>query len=452
MLWLCAVLPADSTQRLVFAAAKTTDAQAAAAVLKEAYGRLGIDIEVNYLPGHTALLQANSGMFDGDAQRISGLERKYHNLTQLSIPVNYVQAAAFSKRRDVTVAGWYSLRPYRIGIVSGIRFAEDGTRGMDVRVADSYSDLLAWVETDEIDFAIMPLTHGLVTLQALDDSHIQQAGVVLETLFLYHYINKKHQELVPRLEKVLSRMLDDRTTKRIRDDLYSSLLDMEVADLDHGGTPPGSSATSSRSTAHQQGSQSQQGVTKRLKFSTSSESQEAEAAAAVLREAYRRLGYEIELRGYEGHSGLSQANAGLVDGELMRIDGLSRRYDNLVQIPIPLNYAPMVAFAGEADLNVRGWNSLQPYRIGIVKGVLLSEQGTRGMETRSADSFDQLVRWLAKGEIDFAVTLRASGLKTLQDYPESGVRELPGVLETIFLYHYLHSNTCIQKTRTSYLV
>ncbi len=440
MLWLCAVLPADSTQRLVFAAAQTTDAYAAAAVLEEAYGRLGIDIEVDYLPGLTALTQANAGMYDGDVQRVAGLERQYHNLAQLSIPVNYLHGAAFSKRRDVVVAGWYSLRPYRIGIVSGIKFAEAGTRGMDVRVGDSYVDLLAWVEADQIDFAIMPVINGLVALKSLEDSRIQQAGVVLETLFLYHYVNKKHQELVPRLEKVLNQMLTERATKRIRDELYADLLGIEVADLERAGTPSRQSVDSSAPiAARQPGNESRQGATKRLEFSTSAESRETEAAAAVLREAYRRLGYEIELRKYEGHSGLSQANAGLVDGELMRIDGLSRRYDNLVQISIPLNYAPMVVFARDADFNVGGWNSLQPYRIGIVQGVLLSEQGTRGMDTRPADSFDQLVRWLANGKIDVAVTLRVSGLMTLRDYPDSGVRELPGMLETIFLYHYLHS-------------
>ena len=93
--------------------------QPAAAVLKEAYGRLGIEVEVDYLPGQTALLEANAGMFDGDVQRVSGLERKYQNLTQVAIPVNYLQGVVYSKRDDVSVRGWDSLRPYRAGLSRG---------------------------------------------------------------------------------------------------------------------------------------------------------------------------------------------------------------------------------------------------------------------------------------------------------------------------------------------
>lgn len=156
----------------------------------------------------------------------------------------------------------------------------------------------------------------------------------------------------------------------------------------------------------------------------------------VLREAYGRLGYKLEMRHL---SSASHANAGLVDGELMRIGGLSRRFKNLVQIPIPVNYTQVVGFATRLDVHIRGWSSLRPYRLGVIDGVLLTEQETRGMDRRFATTPDQLVRWLSDDQIDIAVLPRDTGLLSAVEQGVSEVRELPGVLETVFVYHYLNT-------------
>ena len=425
--------------KLRFAAAETADARAAAAILTEAYGRLGIEIEVEYLNGKLALARADSGLYDGDVQRIDGIARRFPNLIQVQIPVNYLEGVAFTNRSDTDVSGWHSLRVYRVGIVKGILFAEEGTQGMEVSRVASNEQLVELLAENRIDLAVMPRISGLVAAQVPKEvsenrSDIQASGAVLETLFLYNYLNARHENLVPQVERVLKQMLLEGTTKRIRHEVYSGLLNLDVAGLPSRATGRGR-ASPSDSTS-ESGLDPQTRTLKRLVISTPGITVTSVAANDVLREAYGQLGYELEMRHL---SSVSHANAGLVDGELMRIGGLSRRFKNLVQIPIPVNYTQLIGFATRLDVHLRGWSSLRPYRLGLIDGILLTEQETRGMDRRFATTPDQLVQWLSDDEIDIAVLPRDTGSMSAIEQAASDIRELPGVLETVFVYHYLNT-------------
>ena len=78
-LWAFLVLATDvcaeRTQRLIFFGASVSEAEALAAVLREAYSRLGIDIE------------------------------SFGNLVPVEIPVSCAEAIAFSARRDLDIRG-----------------------------------------------------------------------------------------------------------------------------------------------------------------------------------------------------------------------------------------------------------------------------------------------------------------------------------------------------------
>jgi len=216
---------ADAKERLVFSGVEgAPDVQAAAAVLKEMYQRLNVEIGFRWLPGQTALAYANSGQTDGEIQRIDGIERRFLNLVQTPIPINYLQGVVFSKDHNFPVNGWYSLRSYRLGIVKGILFAEQGTQGMEVTAVNTHTELLSLLQKGEIDLAIMPRINGQVIIKNMKLEDIEELDGTLETLFLYHYLHKKNQGLIPQIEEELKRMLLDGTIKRIRDEVYARLL------------------------------------------------------------------------------------------------------------------------------------------------------------------------------------------------------------------------------------
>lgn len=200
------------------------DVPAGSAVVREAYRRIGYDIEVKEFTGKEALEYSNSGKVDAELQRIDGINRRFTNLIQIPIPINLIQGSVFSKDIDFFVNGWNSLKPYKIGIVKGIIFAMEGTAGMNVTMADTYEELIYMLERGEVEIAVMPRISGLLEIRKHRHKGIKEVEGILETLFLYHYVHEKNAHLVPKLKREFKRMLIDGTTKRFCDKINKELL------------------------------------------------------------------------------------------------------------------------------------------------------------------------------------------------------------------------------------
>lgn len=201
------------------------DVPAGEAVIREAYSRLGIDIEIQRFPPAEALRQSNGGEVSAELQRIDGISARYENLVQVPIPINLIQGVVFSRKYRFPVTGWHSLRPYRIGIVKGILFAEVNTFGMEVSVYDDYPELMDALDRDAVDVGIMPRVEGLNLLRTRQGSEITEMEGILETLFLYHYVHKSRSGLVEQLSTVLKNMLRTGETRRLREATLAQLKD-----------------------------------------------------------------------------------------------------------------------------------------------------------------------------------------------------------------------------------
>ena len=70
---------------------------------------------------------------------------------------------------------------------------------MDVTLADDYESLFNLLEQDQIDVAVAPSINGQVLLQQREATAIKEMEGILEILFLYHYVHRANEHLVPRL-------------------------------------------------------------------------------------------------------------------------------------------------------------------------------------------------------------------------------------------------------------
>ncbi len=173
-----------------------------------------------------------------------------------------------------------------------------------------------------------------------------------------------------------------------------------------------------------------------LRFSTIEGSIHMDIGFEILNKAYNEIGYEITKSTMPGKISLESSDAGKFDGELLRIDGITKDYPHLIQIPIPVTFFQAVTFSTKYYFPVNSWYSLEPYHIGIVKGALYAEFGTQGMNVFKANSVEDLFKKLKNQEIDVAVTSKLIGQIHSIDFPE--MKGLEGILETMFLYHYVH--------------
>jgi polar amino acid transport system substrate-binding protein len=194
------------------------DLEAARSVLAEAYGRLGVEVSFKGYEAAAALEASRSGEVDAELNRIGGIDRDFPELVQIPIPVNMLQGAAFSRDYRFPIRSWSSLKPYKIGIVRGILFATEGTRGMDVSEAEDHHELIRWVDEGRVDVAVMSRFSGYAAIRSGGYDGVHELDGLLETLLLYHYLNVNRADLAPRLTPVLKQMLLDGTTRRILDD------------------------------------------------------------------------------------------------------------------------------------------------------------------------------------------------------------------------------------------
>jgi polar amino acid transport system substrate-binding protein len=177
------------------------------AVLGEAYGRVGIDVEVERLPGDLALRRSASGQAHGEVHRIDGIAEEYPSLIQVSIPINYIEVGVYSRDPELAPRSWTDLLGLEVGIVRGIIAAERLTDRLEVRRVDTYEELLGLLARGEVDAIVTPLINTEVALlrgELADGVHMNG---VMDTYLLYHYLHEDHALLLPIIEPVLKDML-----------------------------------------------------------------------------------------------------------------------------------------------------------------------------------------------------------------------------------------------------
>ncbi len=215
-----------SAERLVLVTpTNTVDTVISEVILREAYRRLGIDIVIKKYPGERAIRMANLGKVDGEVQRIDGINANYPNLIQIQPPINYIEGVVFSKSVTFKVDGWESLRPYRIGIIRGIKFAEANTVGMKVSSVSDYAALFNMLDKNRFDIIVSPRLNGEYQIKQLGVKGLRELSPSIMRFDLFHYLNKKDKDLVPAISKILRSMKESGELESIRRRVISVLLD-----------------------------------------------------------------------------------------------------------------------------------------------------------------------------------------------------------------------------------
>ena len=179
---------------------------------------------------------------------------------------------------------------------------------------------------------------------------------------------------------------------------------------------------------------------KSLVFSTFEQSGARLVQEPVLREAYRRLGYEIEILTYPGRRAVDMANRGLVDGELARLDVVKTLYTDLRQVPVPVHQLSLMAFTRDTRFTVNGWQSLQPYTVITLSGYKYTELKLDQWRVPHtlASRFDLVLSAVASGKVEVGLLNRYDGLQVIQRLALTNLTPLPQPVEQFPTFHYLH--------------
>ena len=104
-----------------------------------------------------------------------------------------------------------------------------------------------------------------------------------------------------------------------------------------------------------------------------------DAARQILREAYFKLGYQLDFAFVYGERDLLDSAAGRADGELARVGGVEREFPGLLRTPVSHTATQQVAFARARSIQIDGWRGLAPYKIVFRQEDEIAERRTRDM-------------------------------------------------------------------------
>jgi len=217
--------PVVAQTRLVLVTPPNTiDTVISEVITRKAYKRIGIQVEIRKYPGERALRLANSGKVDGEVQRINGISASYTDLIQVHPAINYIEGTVFSLQKKFTISGWDSLKPYRIGYIRGIKFAEQNTKNMDSLAVSDYTRLFEMLRKERFEIIVSPRINGLYQLKQQGIENILELKPAIMRFDLFHYLHKKHANLVPKISAVFAEMAKSGELEKIRNHVVSVMM------------------------------------------------------------------------------------------------------------------------------------------------------------------------------------------------------------------------------------
>jgi len=177
-----------------------------------------------------------------------------------------------------------------------------------------------------------------------------------------------------------------------------------------------------------------------ITISTNNTPFDRKALALLTQEAFTRVGLSSKLVSMPSERSLQMANQGEVDGEGLRIAGLSQHYPNLVQVPERFIGISFVAFSRDAAINLNhGWESLKPYRVAFITGWKMFETHAAGAKVVNRVSTpEQMFHMLEDGRIDLALYTRTDGNALIRSLGLSSIAPLSPALKDVDMYLYLN--------------
>ena len=155
---------------------------------------------------------------------------------------------------------------------------------------------------------------------------------------------------------------------------------------------------------------------------------------------FREAGLEAELQVFPGSTArtLLNANAGIDDGEAMRIAGLEKQYPNLIRVPETLIANDFVAYSTHLKFATDHWKSIEPYVVSYIIGWKIFENNVSQVrELTPVRDADQLFGLLVNGRADLVLYERWQGLARIRSLGLKAQALEPPLAKTD-MFIYLH--------------
>lgn len=183
-------------------------------IVSRAYERLGIQTELREFPASRALMMANSGKVDAELGRNPIIEKNYVNLLRIPVQTLQLHTVAITMDQEAAFSEWADLRPLSVGYVRGALRVEARLSSREMMAVNNPVQLLDLLRSGRADAIVVnQIVARHIVRQQPDASKFHSQ--IIDTETPYHYVHKKHIELVEDLVLQFQSMKSSGEMKRI---------------------------------------------------------------------------------------------------------------------------------------------------------------------------------------------------------------------------------------------
>lgn len=197
---------------LRFAIIKDVPSTAAAeALLRSAYRQLGVEITTHRLPSRRALMMADRGQLDGDLFRIDVAAEQAPNLVRVPYPLLQGRLLAMTNLsgvRHLKELHTWPNQPFTVVVRRGVLVAERAAEALGGKIvrSDSYRQMTNLLAKGRAQLALVSDVEGISPLAGACWQAFTPLSDLVIPFTLYHYLNRRHAQLVEPLAAVLEGM------------------------------------------------------------------------------------------------------------------------------------------------------------------------------------------------------------------------------------------------------
>ncbi len=163
----------------------------------------------------------------------------------------------------------------------------------------------------------------------------------------------------------------------------------------------------------------------------------------ITKERFARSGLNVILQPISNVQALEQANSGVFDGDIMRVNGADKKYPNLIKVPgVVMEAFDFMAFTKNRDLKLpEGWKSLKAYRVAVAQDWVLIKKRLAEFDIVPAESLSnpsQLFSALHRGKVDVVVFERTMGYEVLKSFGFKDIIAIEPPIDSEKMYLYLN--------------
>lgn len=170
--------------------------------LQKIYQRAGLRVEFVNFPSKRSLAIANAGKVDGELARIPGIESSFLDLRRINVPLLSIRGMAYTKNNNIKGYSDELLEIYSVGMVRGVYWSVNKISGFQPIFTYDYTRLFQMLSLNRVDIILVSELTGdtMLNSKAIDSVNIRKLQPPVDVYPTYHYLHKKHTDIIPRLE------------------------------------------------------------------------------------------------------------------------------------------------------------------------------------------------------------------------------------------------------------